>query len=119
MLPKLSFVGRLTKEPDLRYTANEKSICKITLACNQKGKDKEKTLFINCTSFHGVAESLNKAHKGHRVNVTGEIYTDTWTDAKSKEKRSAINMTIFSFDFIELRSRPMSPAARPVKNENF
>lgn len=101
MLPKISFLARMTRDPEFKTTQSGIAICKVGLACSEKYNDKETTLFISGTAFKKTAEFISTILKGQRVFVTGKIQTDTWQDQQSGQNRSQISMVIESFEYIE------------------
>lgn len=74
----VTLLGRLTREPDARQTADGKSRCTFTLAIDRHSK-KEKTDFIRCVAFGRTAEIITQyVHKGQRLLVSGSIWTDQY-----------------------------------------
>ena len=72
-----ALVGRLTKEPDVRYTQEDKAVARFTLAVD----DYKDTDFISCVAFDKQAEWLEKwASKGTKVELTGKIKTGSYTN---------------------------------------
>jgi single-strand DNA-binding protein len=102
MLPKITHIFRLTREPELKYTQSGTALCKVGLVASEKYKDKETTLFIDATAFGKTAEFLNNVSKGQRVFVTGRLQTGEWQD-QTGQKRSKTTMTIESFEYVEKR----------------
>jgi single-strand DNA-binding protein len=102
MLPKITHIFRLTREPELKYTQSGTALCKVGLVASEKYKDKETTLFIDATAFGKTAEFLNNVSKGQRVFVTGRLQTDEWQD-QTGQKRSKTTMTIENFEYVEKR----------------
>ncbi len=86
---KAILMGRLTKEPELRYTStNNTAICSFTLAIDRKftrqGEEKQ-TDFIPVVTWTKTAEFCGKYfHKGQQVAVVGRIQTRTWDDTEGK-----------------------------------
>ena len=76
MLPKITHIFRLTREPELRYSQSGTALCKIGLVASEKYKDKENTLFIDATAFGNIAELINNVQKGQRIFVTGRLQSD-------------------------------------------
>ena len=73
-------IGRLTKEPELRFTQNGSPHCTFTLAVDRiSGKDTEKTAdFINCQVWGSQAENFAKyMAKGRQIAVEGSIRVDS------------------------------------------
>ena len=85
---KVILLGRLTKDPELRYTAtNNTAVCSFTLAVDRKfSKDKEAD-FINCQAWQKTAEFVNKYFtKGQQVAVEGRIQVRSWDSEDGKKK---------------------------------
>jgi len=78
MINRVTLVGRITKELELRKTNNNTSVVKFTLACNRNTKDKGAD-FPNCIAWKQSDEYLCKyAHKGDLVGVDGRIQTSSY-----------------------------------------
>ncbi len=97
-LNKVYLAGRLTREPELRYTPSGLAICKLGLAVTRtfKGRDgerKEDTLFVDVTAWDKQAEYLGqRLHKGAPVMVEGSLKSDAWEDKATGQKRSKIEI---------------------------
>ena len=78
----VSLIGRLTRDPDVRYSANSQTaVAKFTLAVNRPfAKDGEQDAdFIGITCFGKTAELVEKyMSKGRQVGVTGRIQTGSY-----------------------------------------
>ena len=83
MINNLVLVGRLVRDPELRYTANNKAVCDFTIATNRPVvRDGEKVAdFINCRVWGKTAENLVKYQtKGNLIAVIGRMQVDNYTD---------------------------------------
>ena len=82
MLNKIVVMGRLTRDPELRYTGNNIPVVSFTVAVDRDftGKDKEKqTDFINCVAWRNTAEYVSKFFtKGGLVVVSGSLQSRKW-----------------------------------------
>ena len=82
MLNKVVLIGRLTKDPDLRYTQSGIAVARFTLAVDRgfKNQDGEKQAdFIPITVWRGQAENCAKyLSKGRMVAVAGRIQTGSY-----------------------------------------
>lgn len=96
---KLILVGHVTRDPELRYTPNQKEIVKFGLAVNRKWGDKEEVLFIDVTMFgkRGVAFSEHNK-KGAAVLVEGRLTLENWE--KDGQKRSKHAMIADEWQFM-------------------
>jgi len=86
---KVVLMGRLTKDPELRYTStNNTAICTFTLAVNRrfsKQGEEQQADFIPITVWSKQAEFCSKYFtKGLQVVVVGRIQTRNWDDAEGK-----------------------------------
>lgn len=73
-------LGRLTKDVELKNVGSENKVANFTLAI-QRGNDKEKADFINCTAWNKTAENMVKyTKKGSMVLVEGEVHIDQSND---------------------------------------
>lgn len=81
---KAVLMGRLTKDPDVRYTQDAQPMCiaRYTLAVDRRGKkDGQQTAdFISCVAFGKAGEFTEKyLHKGMKICVAGRIQTGSYT----------------------------------------
>lgn len=76
----VSLIGRLTKDPEVRYTKESLAICNFTLAVERKKKEQdEKADFINILAFGKFAENMEKyLKKGSKIGVNGRIQTSNY-----------------------------------------
>ncbi|MFP4457801.1 MAG: single-stranded DNA-binding protein [Clostridia bacterium] len=91
MLNRIVLIGRLTDEPELRYTGNGTAVTNFTLAVERnytKGNGEKDTDFIKIVCWRGLAETVAEhLGKGRLVGVDGSLEIN-----KSKnEKRTYIN----------------------------
>ena len=85
---RVFLIGRLTKEPEVRYTQSGMACCQITVAVNRpKQKDKEQEAdFINVVVWDKQAENLAKYQsKGNQIAVEGRIQTRNYDDKDGKK----------------------------------
>lgn len=76
MLNRTVLVGRLSKDPDLRYTPNGVAVCNFTVAVKNPFSKNDDADFINCVTWKKQAENLaNYMSKGSMVGVDGRIQT--------------------------------------------
>ena len=80
---KVIIIGRLVKDPDIRYSqgANTTCVARYTLAVDRKFKQEGQPTadFINCIAFGKLGEFAEKyLHKGVKIAVTGRIQTGSY-----------------------------------------
>ena len=97
---KVILIGRLTKDPELRYAAGSgTAVCRFTLAVARQFK-KDETDFINCIAFNKQGEAIAQyVTKGRQLAVIGSIRTGSY-DAQDGTKRYTTDVIAESFEFI-------------------
>lgn len=98
---KVVLVGRLTKDPELRFAAGSgTAVTKFTLAVNRPFK-KDETDFINCISFGKLAEAIAQyITKGRQIAISGNIRTGSY-EGQDGIKRYTTDVVVEGFDFID------------------
>ncbi|WP_429976878.1 single-stranded DNA-binding protein [Enterococcus sp. AZ051] len=88
MINNVTLVGRLTKDPDLRYTANGTGVATFTLAINRNFTNQageREADFVQCVIWRKPAETLaNYARKGTLLGVTGRIQTRSYDNQQGQ-----------------------------------
>ena len=81
----VSLVGRLTRDPELRYTQDNRAYCRVVLAVDRgiskedKDAGKQSADFISCICWNKTAENLAKyMKKGSQVSIVGRIMTGSY-----------------------------------------
>lgn len=116
---KVILTGRLTRDPELRYTANNKAVCDFTIATNRPVvRDGERVAdFINCRVWNKTAENLDKYQaKGNMIAVAGRMQVDNYQDNEGKNR----NYTYVLVEDLEYLERKKENNQEEVKEiENF
>lgn len=95
-------VGRLVRNPELRYTSSNKAITKITIACNNS---KDNTTFLDITIFGKMAETTNEyCQKGDILGIEYIVKNYNWEDEEGKRH--------FTYNFIANRVEFISKASK-------
>ena len=103
---RVILVGRITKDPEIRYTSNDIPVCQFTLAVNRRyqSNGERQADFINCVAWRGSAELLGKyVKKGAQIGVEGQIQVRSYED-NGGVKRYATEVICESITFLESRS---------------
>jgi len=109
---KVILVGNLTRDVELRYTANNRAIGKIGLAVNrnyktQDGERREETTFVECEAWGRTAEVMNQyLAKGRPVLIEGRLKLDQWQDKQTGQNRSRLVVVVENFQFLGGRDQP-------------
>ena len=84
---KVILMGRLTKDPEIRYTQNNTPVCNFTLAVDRRFSKDKQADFISCQAWQKTAEFISKYfQKGLMIAVVGSIQTRTWEDNEGKKR---------------------------------
>ena len=94
MLNHIVLMGRLTRDPELRYTQSQLPVTSFTLACDRDygGRDggERQTDFIDIVAWRSTAEFVSKYFtKGAMAVVSGRLQLRDWTDREGNKRRSA------------------------------
>lgn len=77
------FIGRLTRNPELRYTSSNKAVTQIDLAI---ANTKDDTTFVQITLFEKMAENVHKyCEKGDLIGFQGSVKNHNWEDNKGNK----------------------------------
>lgn len=113
-LNSVNLMGRLTRDPELRYTSNNTPVASFSLAVERyfAGKDggERQTDFIDCVAWRQTAEFVSKYFKkGNQMAVSGRLQTRDWTD-KDNKKRKATEVIVENVYFCESKKSSDSQA---------
>ena len=109
MLNHITIMGRLTRDPELRYTQSQTPVASFTLAVDRDfgGRDggEKQTDFIDCVAWRQTAEFVSKYfQKGSMAVVSGRLQIRDWTDRDGGKRRSA-EVVVDNIYFGESRRR--------------
>jgi single-strand DNA-binding protein len=119
---KVMLMGRLTKNPEVRYTGGESmAVARYTLAVNRrykKNSDKEAD-FISCVTFGRSAEFAEKyLRKGMKIAVIGRISTGSYKD-KEGNTRYTTDIIVDEHEFAESKGEKKEVAVRSFDEDDF
>lgn len=90
---KVILIGNLGKDPEIKYTPGGMPVARLTLATNERFKDKEgnwqdRTEWHNLVAFQRTAEIAGEyLKKGRTVYIEGSLRTNSWDDKESGQKK--------------------------------
>lgn len=93
-LNKVTLIGNLTRDPELRYTPTGAAVCTIGLATNRSwttdsGEKKEETEFHRVVAWNKLAELCSQLLvKGRKIYVEGRLRTSTWSAQDGSQRQS-------------------------------
>lgn len=119
---KVTLLGRLVKDPDVKYTQTGKVVTQFTLAVDRPFKDAQgnkETDFIPVVLWGKTAELVgNSCQKGHRLIVEGRIQIRNY-DAKDGSKRWVTEIIANGVEFIERKADVAASAGDKGGFESF
>lgn len=104
-LNDVKLVGRLTRDPDLRFTAKGQAVCRFDLAINRRFKDvsgewKDDTSFIPIVAWREMAQRCQeRLKKGSPVYVEGHLKSRNW-ETKDGQKRTTLEVIAQRIQFL-------------------
>ena len=118
---KVVLMGRLTKDPEVRYTQSSEpiAVARYVLAVNKKIKrdGESEADFISCVALGKSGEFAERNFKkGMLVCVSGRVSTRSWDDEKTGKKRYATDIVLEEQNFAESKATTM---ARANKEDSY
>ena len=101
---KVILIGRLTKDPEVKNTASQVTVCRFSVAVDRRFKDQNgqrQTDFINCVAWRQTANFISSYfHKGSRIAVVGSIQTRNYDD-NNGQKHYVTEVVVDEAEFVE------------------
>lgn len=108
-------IGRLTKDPDTRYTTDNVAVARFTVAVDRYGKDAGAD-FISCVAFKNTAEFIDKYfRKGMKIGITGHIQTGKY-DNKDGKTVYTTDVVVDRAEFVEKKADAPETIGQPTEN---
>jgi len=104
-LNDVRLVGRLTRDPEVRYTPRGQAVCRLDIAVNRRFKDasgewREEATFVPVTVWREAAERCReRLKKGSAVYVEGRLKSSSW-ETKEGQKRSGLDVEAYRLQFL-------------------
>ena len=127
---KIILIGRLTKNPELKYTSGGTSVCGFSIANNKTftkdGEKKEQVSFFNCVAWAKTGEVIAEyCKKGNRVAIDGRLQQRSWENSEGK-KIYAVEIVVDNIQFLQQKEeraenqhREVSSAPPQTENSPF
>lgn len=108
MLNSISLMGRITRDPELKYTPSEKPVTSFTLAVDRDGKDAGVD-FLDCVAWEANATLVDRFFKkGNLMIVRGRLRIKEWM-GKDETKKRAPEIVVERVYFVEKKSESNRP----------
>lgn len=99
-------LGRLARDPELRYAPSGAPVCTFSIATNHRytksdGQKAESVTFVDVDAWRRLAELCSQfLKKGRQVLVSGTLKQDRWKDAKTQQPRSRLKVLAREVKFV-------------------
>lgn len=110
---KIILIGRLTRDPEKKYTQGGTAITSFSIANNktyknQAGEKVDQVSYFNCVAWSGTADLVAEyLHKGNRVYLEGRLVQDRYKDKDGNDKQ-AIKINVELIQFLENKKQDNS-----------
>ena len=122
---KVVLMGRLTRDPDIRYSQQQMCAARFTLAVDRRFKkdgDQQTADFISCVAFGKTGEFIEKyCHQGTKLVVEGRIQTGSYTN-RDGNKVYTTDVVVEQAEFAESKStttRESRPEPSSASGDGF
>mgnify|MGYP000999238395 CR=1 FL=1 len=105
---RVVLIGRMVKDPELKYTQGGSSVTNFSIANNRTytvstGEKKELTSFFNCIAWGKMGEVIVQyCKKGQRIAVEGRLQQRSWDD-QNGNKRYVVEVVVENFQFLSAK----------------
>ena len=113
-------IGRLTRDPNVKYTQSGKAVAYFTLAIDRRksADGNQQTDFIQCVAWEKIAEVISQyVSKGKKIAVDGRIQTRSYE--KDGRKNYVTEVIVQSMEFCDSKGSGTSPASPPEQQGMF
>ncbi len=117
---KVLLTGRLTADPEVRYTQEQKAVATYTLAVDRRfaknaGDERQTADYIRCIAFEKKGEFAEKyLRKGIKIAVEGRIQTGSYTNREGK-KVYTTDVIVEQQEFCETKKDSVQAAPAPIE----
>lgn len=109
-LNRVELIGRMARDPELRYTPNGKPVLSFGFAVNEKYKDqsgelREETTWVDITAWGKRAEVVAQyTKKGSQLFVEGRLRLESWQDQQTGQNRRKLSVVAKNIQFLDSRN---------------
>ncbi|MCI0336756.1 MAG: single-stranded DNA-binding protein [Acidobacteria bacterium] len=114
---KITIVGYLGRDPEIRYTPQGTAVCNFTIATTEKRKNRDGvmedvTTWFRVAAFGKQDETINQyLNKGSQLYLEGRLRQETYTDRDGAQRQS-LEVTLSDFHFIGTSDKSGQPAGK-------
>jgi len=108
-------IGRLTRDPELKYTTNSTAVCNFSLAVDKRKRD-EGADFFECVAWQKTAELIAQyLGKGRKCGIQGRLQSRTY-QAADGTNRKVVEVVVESVEFLDKPAEPRGDAWEPAES---
>lgn len=102
---KVMLIGRLTKDPELRYTQGGTAVASFTIAVDRRFSKEKEADFINCVAWQKTAEFISQYfRKGSKIVVEGRLQTRSY-EVEDGSRRWATEVVVEQCEFADSKAK--------------
>lgn len=102
---KVMLIGRLTKDPELRYTQGGTAVASFTIAVDRRFSKEKEADFINCVAWQKTAEFISQYfRKGSKIVVEGRLQTRSY-EAEDGARRFVTEVVVEQSEFGDSKAK--------------
>jgi single-strand DNA-binding protein len=121
-LNRVVLVGRLTADPEMRYTPQGVAVAQMRIAVNRVTKDEQgnyETDFFNVVAWRRSAEFAGQyLNKGRLVSIDGRLRTRSWVDQATGQKRTVVEIEAENVEGLDRRQDGEAPPPLSEETES-
>lgn len=122
-LNRVHLIGRLGRDPEMRYTTTGKQVTKFRIAVSHRWRDaegetKEKTEWVNIEAWGGLAEICQEyLSKGRLVYIEGRLQTDVY--GEEDERKYFTKVVASDMQMLDRKPDESGPAEPEIEEDEF
>ena len=122
-LNKVIMIGRLVRDPELRYISSGTPVANFSIVCNRSytinNEKKEEASFFNCIAWSKLGELVAQySKKGNRVCVDGRLQQRSWED-QNGNKKSVVEIIAENVQFLSPKDSSGTDVQIDIPNQNY
>lgn len=112
MLNQCNFIGRLGKDPEIKFTPSGKAVCTVSIAVSEKRGGEEHTEWVSCVFWEKLAEIVGQyLKKGGLIFASGKMQTRSYE--KDGQKRYMTEIVCRDMKMLGGKSDEPAPTGQP------
>lgn len=106
---KVILMGRLTRDPEIRYTQNNMAVARFSIAIDRPRAQDKAADFPSCVAFDKAAENIAKYFgKGPKILISGHLQTGSYKN-RNGDTVYTTDVIVETWEFVESKTTPAAP----------